>query len=75
MRPAANFVERLRERYSRSKILVLIDSDIGQLVQPSVTVLAKPYQLHDVVQQISTLAPVSARCRFIRRVWERLCSA
>ena len=57
MRPAANFVERLRERYSRSNILVLIDSDSGQLAQPSVTVLAKPYQLHDIVQQITTLAP------------------
>jgi YesN/AraC family two-component response regulator len=54
---AANFVERLRERYSRSKILVLIDSDIGQLAQPDVTVLAKPYQLHDVLQHITTLAP------------------
>jgi YesN/AraC family two-component response regulator len=55
--PAASFVERLRERYSRSKILVLIDSDSGQLAQPSVTVIAKPYQLHDVLQQITTLAP------------------
>jgi CheY-like chemotaxis protein/AraC-like DNA-binding protein len=57
MRPAANFVERLRERYSRSKILVLADSDIGQLAQPSVTVLTRPYQLHDLLQQITTLAP------------------
>jgi len=54
---AENFVERLRERYSRSKILVLIDSDIGQLAQPNVTVVAKPYQLHDVLQHITTLAP------------------
>jgi len=35
----------------------LIDSDSGQLAQPSVTVLAKPYQLHDIIQQITTLAP------------------
>ncbi len=56
-RPAANFVERLRERYSRSKILVLIGSDIGQLGQPGITVIAKPYQLHDVLQHITTLAP------------------
>jgi len=54
---AVNFVERLRERYSRSKILVLIDSEIGQLAQPDITVLAKPYQLHDVLQHITTLAP------------------
>jgi transcriptional regulator GlxA family with amidase domain len=54
---AVNFVERLRERYSRSKILVLIDSDIGQLAQPNITVVAKPYQLQDVLQQIATLAP------------------
>ena len=52
-----NFVERLRERYSRSKILVLIDSDVGQLAQPNTTVLAKPYQLHDVLQHLTTLAP------------------
>src|SRR5206468_12226413 len=38
---AANFVERLRERYSRSKILVL----------------PKPFQLHDVLQHITILAP------------------
>ena len=55
--PAANFVERLRERYSRSKILVLIDSAIGQLAQPNVTVIAKPVQLQDVLQHITTLAP------------------
>jgi YesN/AraC family two-component response regulator len=54
---AANFVERLRERYSRSKILVLLDSDIGKLAQPNITVIAKPYQLHDVLQHITTLAP------------------
>src|SRR6266436_1595828 len=53
----ATAVPRLRERYSRSKILVLIDSDSGQLAQPSITVLAKPYQLPDIVQQITTLAP------------------
>jgi CheY-like chemotaxis protein/AraC-like DNA-binding protein len=55
--PTASFVERLRERYSRSKILALIDSDGDQLAQPSVTVIAKPYQLPDVLQQITTLAP------------------
>src|SRR6267143_5465573 len=55
--PAANFVERLRERYSRSKILVLIDSASGQLAQPNVTVIAKPVQLQDVLQHITTLAP------------------
>src|SRR2546428_3711844 len=38
---AANFVERLHERYSRSKILVL----------------PKPFQLHDVLQHITILAP------------------
>jgi CheY-like chemotaxis protein len=54
---AANWVERLRERYSRSKILVLIDRDVGQPAQPDITVLAKPYQLHDVLQHITTLAP------------------
>jgi transcriptional regulator GlxA family with amidase domain len=53
----ASFVERLRERYSRSKILALIDSDGDRLAQPSVTVIAKPYQLPDVLQQITTLAP------------------
>src|SRR5712671_516465 len=51
--PAANFVERLRERYSRSKILVLIDSASGQLAQPNVTVIAKPVQLQDVLQDIA----------------------
>src|SRR6266403_5225061 len=38
---AANFVERLHERYSRSKILVL----------------PKPFQLHEVLQHITILAP------------------
>jgi CheY-like chemotaxis protein/AraC-like DNA-binding protein len=54
---AANFVERLRERYSRSKILVLADSGIGQLAQPGITLIAKPVRLHDVLQHITTLAP------------------
>src|SRR6266850_6406461 len=54
---AANFVDRLRERYSRSKILVLIDSGIGQLAQPEITVIAKPVRLHDVLQHITILAP------------------
>src|SRR6267143_1266945 len=55
--PAANFVERLRERYSRSKILVLSDSGIGQLSQPGIAVIAKPVRLHEVLQHITTLAP------------------
>jgi transcriptional regulator GlxA family with amidase domain len=38
---AANFVERLHERYSRSKILVV----------------PKPFQLHEVLQHITILAP------------------
>jgi DNA-binding NarL/FixJ family response regulator/AraC-like DNA-binding protein len=54
---AANFVERLRERYSRSKILVLTDSDIGQVALSNITVIPKPYQLHDVLQHITMLAP------------------
>src|SRR6266446_1602008 len=54
---AANLVERLRERYSRSKILMLIDPDIGRPAHPNITVIAKPYQLHDVLQHITTLAP------------------
>jgi len=57
MPAAANFVERLRERYSRSKIVVLIDSGIGQLARPDITVVAKPVRLHDVLQHITTLAP------------------
>ena len=52
-----NLVERLRERYPRSRILVLIDSGDGQPAQPGVTVIARPYQLHDVLQHITTLAP------------------
>jgi len=55
---AANFVERLHERYSRSKILVV----------------PKPFQLHEVLQHITILAPSLWSCRFIRRVSERLCS-
>ena len=54
---AADFVERLRERYSRSKILVLSDSGIGQVAQPNVTVIARPYPLHDLIQHVATLAP------------------
>jgi AraC-like DNA-binding protein len=54
---AADFVERLRERYSRSKILVLSDSGIGQVAQPNVTVIARPYPLHDLIQHVTTLAP------------------
>jgi YesN/AraC family two-component response regulator len=38
---AANFVERLHERYSRSKILAL----------------HRPFQLHEVLQHITVLAP------------------
>ena len=38
---AANFIERLNERYSRSKILVV----------------PRPLQLHDVLQHITILAP------------------
>jgi CheY-like chemotaxis protein/AraC-like DNA-binding protein len=55
--PPANFVERLRERYPRSKIIVLIDSEIGPLAQANVTVIAKPYRLDDLLQHITTLAP------------------
>jgi len=54
---AANFVERLHERYSRSKILVLVDSDMSQLAHPNIAVMPKPFQLHDVLQHIAILAP------------------